>query len=342
MLEKAGFQKEGVRRKAFLSCGVHRDTAMWSLLFSIIFINDVVNYSDFLYAGEELIMTILAVLLLVAAILGFIGAAMAIRHKGFVLAVIAAGFQTGVGAFFVMWIPFIGEFMLLAFGVIALIKPVAVNRALVRWEIPFMIGISAVTYYIGIVQREAGHTAGLVLLILFGVYMVHCMKSPPVPVTVEDSSTKRRYSTLIFLAILGCAGLGIGGVVFVKGAQEIARTLGVSEAVIGLTVVALGTSLPELITSVIAILKGNSDISLGNIVGSNIFNILLVIGATATIHPYSISQDRFLTLVGLPVMMGLAVVLLPFSMTGSRISRAEGGIFFLVCTGYYVLAVLMA
>ena len=94
---------------------------MWSLLFSIIFINDVVNYSDFLYAGEELIMTILAVLLLVAAILGFIGAAMAIRHKGFVLAVIAAGFQTGVGAFFVMWIPFIGEFMLLAFGVIALI-----------------------------------------------------------------------------------------------------------------------------------------------------------------------------------------------------------------------------
>jgi len=230
----------------------------------------------------------------------------------------------------------------LVLGVIALIRPVAVNRALVRWEIPFMIGISAVTYYIGIVQREAGHTAGLVLLILFGVYMVHCIKSPPVPVAVKDSPTKRQYSTLIFLVILGCAGLGIGGVVFVKGAQEIARTLGVSEAVIGLTVVALGTSLPELITSVIAILKGHSDISLGNIVGSNIFNILLVIGATATIHPYSISPDRFLTVVGLPVMMGLAVVLLPFSMTGSRISRAEGGLFFLVCTGYYVLAVLMA
>ena len=94
---------------------------LFGLLFSMIFINDVVNYSDFLYAGEELIMTILAVLLLVAAILGFIGAAMAIRHRGFKIAIVAAGFQTGVGAFFVMWIPFIGEFMLLAFGVIALV-----------------------------------------------------------------------------------------------------------------------------------------------------------------------------------------------------------------------------
>ena len=89
-------------------------------------------------------------------------------------------------------------------------------------------------------------------------------------------------------------------------------------------------------------LKKQHDISLGNIVGSNIFNILLVIGATATIHPYRISADRFMTMVGLPVMMGLAIILLPFSITGNRITRVEGVFFVLVCAGYYTFAFIMA
>jgi len=229
----------------------------------------------------------------------------------------------------------------LILGFTALLRPVAVNRLLVRWEIPFMIGISLLTLYLGYAGR-AGRPAGAVLLGLFALYLLHCMKSPPVPVEVEDEKGRRRYAVLVVMVILGVAGLGFGGVFFVRGARSIARALGVSEAVIGLTVVALGTSLPELVTSAVAALKGHSDISFGNIVGSNIFNILLVIGATAVIRPYDISSDRYLAVVGMPLMLGLAVVLLPFSASGGRISRTEGALFFAAYIVYCALAVRMA
>ena len=229
----------------------------------------------------------------------------------------------------------------LILGVTTLIRPISVNRLLIRWEIPFMILITVVTYYIGL-KQFVGRGYGIGLLILFGVYLIHCMKSPPATVEVEDATAGRKYATLVFMVVLGIVGLGLGGLLFVNGARDIARALGVSEAVIGLTVVALGTSLPELITSVIASFRGHSDISLGNIVGSNIFNILLVIGATATIQPYTVSPDRYLTMVGMPMMMAMAVLILPFSMTGNRISRAEGALFFLCYTVYCVLAILMA
>ena len=132
------------------------------------------------------------------------------------------------------------------------------------------------------------------------------------------------------------------GLIFVNGARDIAHALGVSEAVIGLTVVALGTSLPELITSSIAALKGHPDISLGNIVGSNIFNILLVIGVTASIRPYDIPYDRYMNVVGMPFMMGLAVLLLIFSLSRNRLERYEGVLFFILYIVYCALAVVMA
>jgi cation:H+ antiporter len=229
----------------------------------------------------------------------------------------------------------------LILGVTSLLQPVSVNQLLVKWEIPFMIGISGVTFYIGHIQN-AGRLTGIILLILFAYYLIHCMKSPPVPMEVDEVTARKKYRSLIFLVILGVAGLGFGGLFFVNGARNIARVLGVSEAIIGLTIVALGTSLPELVTSAIAALKGHADISLGNIVGSNIFNILLVIGATATLRPYSISHDRFLTVIGMPFMMGLAVLLLPFAIIGNRISRIEGALFFILYSIYCVFAVLMA
>ena len=229
----------------------------------------------------------------------------------------------------------------LVLGVTSFLGPVAVNRLLIRWEIPFLIGITALTWYIGL-SRNVGHLIGAGFLVLFGIYLFHCVKSPPVPIEVEEEKAGKRFVVLLIMVVLGIAGLGFGGILFVNGARDIARMFGVSEAVIGLTVVALGTSLPELITSVIAAVKGHSDISLGNVVGSNIFNILLVIGATASIHPYTISPDRYLNTVGLPMMMGVAVLLLPFSMRGNHISRAEGALFFFLYIVYCVLAVVMA
>lgn len=229
----------------------------------------------------------------------------------------------------------------LILGVTAFIKPVTINRQLVKWELPFMIGITAFTFYIGL-GEFIGRVTGLVLLVLFGIYLVHCAKSPTVPIEVEDETARKKYITLIVMVILGTAGLGLGGIIFVKGARDIAHALGVSEAVIGLTVVALGTSLPELITSSIAALKGHSDISLGNIVGSNIFNILLVLGATASIRPYDIPYDRYMNTVGMPLMMGLAVLLLIFSISRNRLTRFEGALFSILYVVYCVLAVVMS
>ena len=228
----------------------------------------------------------------------------------------------------------------LILGVTAILLPVNVNKILLRWEIPFMIVISIITYYIGFVQN-VGRAAGIVLLVLFIYYMIHCIKSPPADIEVDNEKAQKPYKQLIPMVILGVFGLVLGGKLFVDGAREIALTLGVSEAVIGLTVVALGTSLPELVTSAVAALKGHSDISIGNVIGSNIFNILLVLGLTATMLPFSISSDRFLFYIGLPFMMGLAVLLWPLSKAGSKITRAEGGFLFVLYCIYTAFAVVM-
>ena len=229
----------------------------------------------------------------------------------------------------------------LILGVTTLIRPVAVNKNLIRWEIPFMIIISAVTCYIGY-SLKAGRITGIGLCILFVYYIYHCMKSPVEAPVVDDKKAYKKSPVLFLMVGLGAVGLGIGGLIFVNGARNIAQILGVSEAIIGLTVVALGTSLPELVTSVIASIKGHADISLGNIVGSNIFNILLVIGATATIRPFGISPDRYLTLVGMPFMILLAVLLFPFAMSGKKISRIEGAFFLAIYIFTIALAVIMA
>jgi len=229
----------------------------------------------------------------------------------------------------------------LILGFSALIRPVTVNRILIMRDIPFMIAISAVTWVLGLihyVRREGG----IGLLLLFALYLFLCLKTPPSEVEVPVISRQKRFITLFFLILFGIIALGVGASLFVDGARNIARALGVSEAVIGLTIVGVGTSLPELVTSVIAARKGETDISLGNIVGSNIFNILFVLGTSATVSPFIISSDRYLELVGLPFMMVLAVVLLPFSITGAILSRIEGLFFIIVTIVYFALAVVMA
>ena len=123
------------------------------------------------------------------------------------------------------------------------------------------------------------------------------------------------------MAILGLAFLAGGAHLFVRGAVLIAEQLGIPRAVIGLTIVALGTSLPELATSVVAAVKGAGDLSIGNVIGSNIFNILAILGITATIHPL---MSTAIGWVDLGVMMGVALLILPVARSGYRISRGEG------------------
>ena len=140
---------------------------------------------------------------------------------------------------------------------------------------------------------------------------------------------------------LSAPDLAGGGKLFVDAAVEIALALGISESKIGLTVVALGTSLPELVTSVVAALKKQADISLGNIVGSNIFNILMVLGATAVISPFTLEPDQYLFVAGIPIMLLTAVILVPFALSGRVINRIEGSVLVAIYAVTMVLAVIL-
>jgi cation:H+ antiporter len=228
--------------------------------------------------------------------------------------------------------------IVLILGLATVLNPIDIHRNLIRWELPFMIAISLGTVAIGI-AGFLSRWMGAVLVVIFVVYIIRCFKHPSTDIAVENDVVKKGYPILFLLVVLGIAGLGIGASLFVDGARDIARWFGVSDALIGLTVVALGTSLPELFTSAVAAFKGESDISLGNIVGSNIFNILLVLGATGLIHPVVISHDPFMMFTGLPLMMAAAVLLTIFSVAGTRLTRAHGVVFLLLFVLYTYLAV---
>ncbi len=146
----------------------------------------------------------------------------------------------------------------------------------------------------------------------------------------RDESGRR---AIIFL-IIGLIALGIGSELLVMGASTIARAFGISEAVIGLTLVAFGTSLPELATAVIAALRGHSEFTLGNVLGSNIFNILLILGCLALIVPFQVSAELLNFDIWIMAAVGLLVI--PVMVTGRRVSRVEGAIFIAVYVAYIV------
>lgn len=228
----------------------------------------------------------------------------------------------------------------LILGVAALIKPARVDAALARREVPVLVGsalLVPLTLHDGVVSRLEG--AGLLAAaLLYSGWMVrsarrelsrHAAAGAQEVAVVADlagapaPSRSRLRQGLI--ALTGLAFLVLGGSLFVDGASGLARALGLSERLIGLTIVAVGTSLPELATSVIAALRGHSDIAVGNVVGSNIFNALLCLGAAALVAPLAVPLAS--------VQLDLAVMVLltvagAFSLRGARsISRLEGGLF---------------
>lgn len=232
--------------------------------------------------------------------------------------------------------------VLLILGISAVIAPLAVSSQLVRLDVPVMIGVSGLAWVMsanGVVGRVEGLAllAGIVgyttLLILLG------RRPAAVPAPVPAASVPKAGREPGGRRLVGPALLVLGGLVLlvlgarwlVQGAADMARVLGVSELLIGLTVIAAGTSLPELATSVVAGIRGERDIAVGNIVGSNIFNILAVLGGAAALSPGGVSVSPTALHFDLPVMTAAAVACLPVFFTGGRISRWEGALFL----GYY-------
>lgn len=222
-------------------------------------------------------------------------------------------------------------------GIAALIKPMKVSAQVVKFDIIVMVIVSVLPFimlYDGILSR----VDGIILTALLIVYIIYNIKISKKNDLIESDEPVKKKSPVwlnIVFIIVGLAVLVFGANVFVESAVSLARFLNLSESVIGLTIVAMGTSLPELATSVVASLKGESDISLGNIVGSNIFNILAILGITSIITPISMGNISY---VDLSIMLMFAVVLLPLARTGYVIDRKEGIIFLVLFAGYlYIL-----
>ncbi len=178
--------------------------------------------------------------------------------------------------------------ILIILGITSCIIPLTVQENTLRYEIPIVILATVVLVAFGVFSGELGTLAGIVLLaifVLFFVYLIYVSKTQPDQGEPETPEKKRPIWLLLLFTAGGLTAIVFGSNLTVDGATYIARAIGVTERFIGLTIVSLGTSLPELVTSVVAGRKGNSDIAIGNIIGSNIFNILFVLGVTALICP---------------------------------------------------------
>ncbi|MDY7001864.1 MAG: calcium/sodium antiporter [Thermodesulfobacteriota bacterium] len=239
---------------------------------------------------------------------------------------------------------------LLILGGSALVVPLAITKRLVRLDIPIMILVSAAALGFSLdgsfsrLESTCFFTAFLAYVGL-QVWLGKTEARPQNMSKDQAAITRPRGIGLVLAAVAVLAGLFclvLGSQFMVDGASDLARTLGMSELVIGLTIVAVGTSLPEMATSIVAALKGERDIAVGNVVGSNIFNILAALGATGMIAPSGLAVSPHIARFDLPVMFVAAALCLPICRTGAVISRLEGAFFISLYVGYTVFLIFRA
>ncbi len=232
----------------------------------------------------------------------------------------------------------------LILGAAALIRPIVMNIRAVRFDILFMLAVSGLLTVL-VLDRDLDRGDGLVFLAGIALYVgfkvwqaMRRMREGrvdeldlEVAEELGEGAAEISRARSILLILAGILVLVLGSELFIRGAVTLARMLGVSNVVIGLTVVAFGTSLPELATSVLAAAKGEGDVSLGNVVGSNIFNILLILGATSLFFPIGTGD---INMVDLLVMLGTSVLIIPISLIGGRVTRPEAGLLLAIYVGY--------
>lgn len=236
----------------------------------------------------------------------------------------------------------------LILGTSALVLPLAVTPQILRKEYPLMFGAMVIFYLValdGIITQWDG--ALLVsLLVAFGLFLLWDARRNKESLLEEveeedlkpDPESNSPLEKVGYLAG-GTAGLAVGAHLMVNSAVFIAETLGVDHVVVGLTIVAIGTSLPELAASMVGALKNESDLSVGNVLGSNLLNVLFVVGVVSLIQPLEVKNPTSLS-VHFPVMLGFCALLLPLAWTQYRISRAEGGVLLAGFVGYMMYLTL--
>lgn len=236
--------------------------------------------------------------------------------------------------------------LLVVVGIAAFILPFKVKETIIAKEFPFVL-LSCLALIVLIFDKPLDNgaaslinrTDGLVLLMFFGIFMYYLL-SVALRAVKENKDEEVMVSlgmgrSLIYL-VIGLAGVVWGGDLTVDAASAIARDFGMSEAMVGLTIVAVGTSLPELMTSVVAARKGESDIALGNVIGSNIFNVFFILGVTACITPVAVSAAVAFDALLLAVISLIAFL---FALTDRRFSKGEGLVLVALYAAYMIFVI---
>ncbi|KJH80083.1 calcium/sodium antiporter [Pseudomonas sp. KSR10] len=244
--------------------------------------------------------------------------------------------------------------VLLILGMTSLVAPLIVSRQLIRLDVPIMIGASLLTYALawdGTLSRLDGALL-FALVVSYTFFLIISSRRASAAATADDEFARefgldaqpKPYASLINagLVIAGLVLLVGGSHFLVEGAVSLARALGLSELVIGLTVIAVGTSLPELATSILAAIRGERDIAVGNIVGSNIFNLLCVLGLASLVSPEAIGVAANALAFDFPVMIAVALACLPIFFSGYSINRWEGLLFLAYYIAYTLYLVMVS
>ena len=244
--------------------------------------------------------------------------------------------------------------VLLILGITALVAPLIVSRQLIRLDVPLMIGASLITYALawdGSLSRLDGALL-FAAVVGYTLFLIISSRRESAAAAADDEFAKefgldepaKPHASLINagLIIAGLVLLVAGSNFLVEGAVILARALGLSELVIGLTVIAIGTSLPELATSVMAAIRGERDIAVGNIVGSNLFNLLCVLGLASLVSPQAISVAANALAFDFPVMIAVAIACLPIFFAGYTINRWEGLLFVAYYAAYTLYLVMVS
>ncbi|MDY0220996.1 MAG: calcium/sodium antiporter [Desulfobacterium sp.] len=225
----------------------------------------------------------------------------------------------------------------LVLGISAMIKPISIDGQIVRFDLPYMLGISIV-FWILCMDGHIGFGDGILLLVLLGLFLLVGIKNSRK--TNGEKPVVKASPRIIAInsafMLVGLVGLAKGAQMVVQSAIIMARGIGLTEAFIGISVVALGTSLPELATSAVAASRGESDLSVGNVIGSNIFNICLVMGAVGVLNPMIVEKN--LLTFEFPLMVFIAVILALIALGKGRMGRKTGLGFILFFIFYILIA----
>jgi cation:H+ antiporter len=328
------------RQTMFPSISTHHDLGAMTIIFFILGLVFMIVGADLLVRGASRLAMMAGVAPLVVGLtvvaFGTSAPELAVSFKAALAdqANICVGNVVGSNIFNVLFI----------LGVSALVTPLIVAPQLIRLDLPLVIAVSFLTLLLGWdggFGRVDGFIllAGLLAYVIRSVYAsrMEALTPPPEDLTAIIAEPSGR--SLVFrltvngtFIVIGLVLLVLGANWLVEAAVDFARRLQVSELVIGLTIVSAGTSLPEVVTSIVASIKGERDIAVGNVVGSNLFNIMGVLGLSAVVAPSGLATTTQLLTFDIPIMIAVAAIALPIFITGGIISRWEGG----VLLGYYV------